>query len=223
MVASGVAVRRSTGLFVLAAFAAVLFLGLAAAVEEDGAMGFDMALRADVHRLTSPLLTLIASNMTWLGSLGALAVFGAIAAAILMRAHRRDDAALLAVTMAGALALENGLKYLFHRARPPPFFGSDPTSYSFPSGHALFSLCFFGMLAILVGRAAPSNVVKAGLWIATGLLVLTIGATRIYLGVHYPSDVLAGYLVAIALVAIILAAERCLRSEKTADHLPKKS
>jgi undecaprenyl-diphosphatase len=212
MVAPGAAMRRSRGLIVLAAVAASLFLGLAAAVEQDGVAGFDEALRAAMHRLASPLLTFLAEQVTWLGSLGVLALFGAIAVAVLVRAHRREEAVLLTVTMAGALVLENGLKYWFQRARPAAFFGPEPTTYSFPSGHALFSLCFYGMLAIVLARPAPSAAAKAALRIATGLLLLAIGATRIYLGMHYPSDVLAGYLVAIAWIAAVLAAERRLRS-----------
>jgi undecaprenyl-diphosphatase len=207
MVASGVAVSKPGGLIALAASAAALFLGLATAVEQDGVAGFDEAVRADVHRLASPLLTLVAEKVTWLGSLSALAFFGAIAVTVLIRARRRDGAALLTVTMLGALVLDISLKYAFHRARPEPFFGSEPVTYSFPSGHALFSLCFYGTLAIV---AARSGAAKARLWITTGLLVLAIGGTRIYLGVHYPSDVLGGYLLAIAWIATVLSAERRL-------------
>jgi undecaprenyl-diphosphatase len=220
MVARGVVMRRPRGLIVLAAVAASLFLGLAAAVEQDGVAGFDEALRAAMHRRASPLLTFLAERVTWLGSLGVLALFGAIAVAVLVRAHRREDAVLLTVTMAGALALENGLKYWFHRVRPAAFFGPEPTTYSFPSGHALFSLCFYGVLAIVVARAGPPAAAKAALRIATGLLLLSIGATRIYLGVHYPSDVLAGYLVAIAWIAVVLAAQQRLRSEDAAPLQP---
>jgi undecaprenyl-diphosphatase len=212
MVAPGAAMRRSRGLIVLAAVAASLFLGLAAAVEQDGVAGFDEALRAAMHRLASPLLTFLAEQVTWLGSLGVLALFGAIAVAVLVRAHRREEAVLLTVTMAGALVLENGLKYWFQRARPAAFFGPEPTTYSFPSGHALFSLCFYGGLAIVASRSIQSPVMKTGIWIATILLVLAIGGTRIYLGVHYPSDVLGGYLVAIAWIAIVLSADQRMAS-----------
>ena len=114
--------------------------------------------------------------------------------------------------MAGALVLENGLKFLFQRARPPAFFGSEPETYSFPSGHALFSLCFYGVLAIAAARAMQSRAMKTGIWIATVLLVLAIGWTRIYLGVHYPSDVLGGYLVAIAWIAVVLSADQRMAS-----------
>ena len=159
-----------------------------------------------VHSLASPLLTLLAEKITLLGTLGILALFGVVAVAFLVHARHRDGAVFLMVTMVGALALENGLKFSFQRVRPPPFFGSEPETYSFPSGHALFSLCFYGGLAITASRSMQSAAMKTGIWIATVLLVLAIGGTRIYLGVHYPSDVLGGYLVAIAWIALVLSA-----------------
>ena len=212
MVASGAAMRGPACLMVLAAIAAALFCGLAVAVETNGMAGFDETVRMELHGLASPLLTLLAEKVTWLGTLGALALFGVVAIAVLAHAGRRDGAVLLTVIMAGAVVLENGLKFSFQRVRPPPFFGSEPVTYSFPSGHALFSLCFYGGLAIAAARAVQSGAMKKGIWIATVLLVLAIGGTRIYLGVHYPSDVLGGYLVAIAWIAILLSAEQRMGS-----------
>ena len=212
MVAYGVAMRGPAYFLGLAAIAAALFCGLAVAVETNGIAGLDEAVRLELHSLASPLLTLLAEKLTWLGSLGVLALLGVVAVAVLVHAGRRDGAVLLTVTMVGALVLENGLKFSFQRVRPPPFFGSEPVTYSFPSGHALFSLCFYGGLAIAAARAVQSGVMKKGIWIATVLLVLAIGVTRIYLGVHYPSDVLGGYLVAIAWIATLLSAEQRIGS-----------
>ena len=212
MVAYGVAMRGPAYFLVLAAIAAALFCGLAVAVETNGIAGFDETVRMEVHGLASPLLTLLAENVTWLGTLGILALFGVVALVVLVRAGRRDGAVLLAVIMVGSVVLENALKFSFQRVRPPPFFGSEPVTYSFPSGHALFSLCFYGGLAIAASRSMQSAAMKTGIWIATVLLVLAIGGTRIYLGVHYPSDVLGGYLVAIAWIAIVLSAEQRMGS-----------
>ena len=212
MVAYGVAMRGPAYYLVLAAVAAALFCGLAVAVETNGIAGFDETVRMELHGLASPLLTLLVEKLTWLGTLGVLALFGVVAAAVLVHARRRDGAVLLAVIMAGAVVLENGLKFSFQRVRPPPFFGSEPVTYSFPSGHALFSLCFYGGLAIAASRSMQSAAMKTGIWIATVLLVLAIGGTRIYLGVHYPSDVLGGYLVAIGWIAIVLSAEQRMGS-----------
>jgi undecaprenyl-diphosphatase len=207
-------VRGPARLLVLAAIATALFCGLAVTVETNGIAGFDETVRMELHGLASPLLTLLAEKVTWLGTLGALALFGVVAVAILVRAGHRDAAVLLTVIMAGAVVLENGLKFSFQRARPPPFFGFEPETYSFPSGHALFSLCFYGGLAIVAARAVQSAAMKSGIWFVAVLLALAIGGTRIYLGVHYPSDVLGGYLVAIAWIAIVLSAEQRMGSNR---------
>ena len=212
MVAYCVAMRGPGYFLVLAAIAAALFCGLAVAVETNRLTCFDEAIRMELHSFASPRLTLVAETVTWLGALGVLALFGVVAVAVLVRARRRDGAVFLTVMMVGALVLENGLKFSFQRIRPPAFFGTEPLTYSFPSGHALFSLCFYGGLAIAASRSMQSAAMKTGIWIATVLLVLAIGGTRIYLGVHYPSDVLGGYLVAIAWIAIVLYADRRLAS-----------
>jgi undecaprenyl-diphosphatase len=212
MVAYGTAMRGPGHYLVLAAIAGALFCGLAAGVETNSLASFDVAIRMELHGLASPLLTLLAKRVTWLGTLGVLALFTTVAVAFLVNVPRRGRAIFLTVTMVGALALENGLKFWFQRVRPAPFFGSEPMTYSFPSGHALFSLCFYGGLAIVASRSIQSPVMKTGIWIATILLVLAIGGTRIYLGVHYPSDVLGGYLVAIAWIAIVLSADQRMAS-----------
>ena len=92
MVASGAAMRGSAYILLLAALAAALFCGLAAAVETNRLVGFDEAIRLELHSLASPLLTLLAEKVTWLGTLGVLAIFGAVAVTVLARAGRRDSA-----------------------------------------------------------------------------------------------------------------------------------
>jgi len=118
----------------------------------------------------------------------------AIAAALFWRAGWKRESALLAVAMLGSIAIEWGLKLGFHRARPAPFFNiAAPSSYSFPSGHALYALCFYGTLGALIGPHLREKAQRALLWAAAIVLIVAIGYSRIYLGVHYPSDVLAGY------------------------------
>ena len=78
----------------------------------------------------------------------------------------------------------------------------------FPSGHALFSLCFYGTLAgLLVGRLRRPAA-RAAVWAAAALLILAIGISRIYLGVHYPTDVIGGYLVAAFWISVFCSAGR---------------
>src|SRR4029077_6031218 len=102
----------------------------------------------------------------------------------------------LALPMVGSLLLDVALTYAYHRARPTAFFGVAPGSYSFPSGHALCSLCFYGVMAGLLSARIKSLPWRIAVCAAAAVLIIAIGLSRIYLGVHYPSDVLAGYLAA---------------------------
>jgi undecaprenyl-diphosphatase len=104
------------------------------------------------------------------------------------------DGASLIFAGAGGLMLIVGLKYLFHRPRPYAIFSH--LSYSFPSGHSFFALVLYGMTAYWLTRDLHEPHQKA-IWAATGLMVLLVGFSRVALGEHFPSDVVAGYAVAL--------------------------
>lgn len=140
------------------------------------------------------------------GSIAVIGVFSSVAVLWFHAAGRRRDAMTLAI-VAGAIVLENGFKYAIHRARPEAFFGVVPESFSFPSGHALFSLCFYGTLAgLLVGRLRRPAA-RAAVWAAAALLILAIFHVSTS-GVHYPSDVIGGYLVAAFWISVFCSAGR---------------
>jgi undecaprenyl-diphosphatase len=106
--------------------------------------------------------------------------------------------------MLGAAILNTTLKLTFHRARPQPFFDLlAPKSYSFPSGHSLASFCFFGALATVLTARIENKKINPVIWVTCGLMILLIGLSRIYLGVHYTTDVLAGYAAALIWIAVI--------------------
>jgi undecaprenyl-diphosphatase len=111
----------------------------------------------------------------------------------------------------GAEALDQILKLLFNRPRPEPFFGlAAPITHSFPSGHAMVSCCFFGVLAvILAARGAPwaaSRSKRMAIFAVAAILVALMGFSRVYLGFHYPTDVLAGYAAAVVWLAVVRTA-----------------
>ena len=116
-----------------------------------------------------------------------------VAVVFLMEGWRRA-AVLVLVTMAGAGVLDVLLKQLYGRARPSPLFDFYPLphSYSFPSGHALFATCFFGGVAVLASHRLRHRGSEVAVWVAAVLAIALIGISRIYLGVHYPTDVLGG-------------------------------
>jgi len=118
--------------------------------------------------------------------------------------------------MAGASILLFTLKNIFQRARPQPFFETLlPASYSFPSGHSLLSFCFYGALAAIVTRRIERRLFQVIVWTFAGSLVALIGLSRIYLGVHYPSDVLAGYTAAFVWIVAVAVTDRFLQHRKS--------
>ena len=202
-----------------AAIGSLLFLGwLSDEVMDGDTRQFDEATRAFVHQFASPPFTQIMRGISFLGSTIFLTSLTALFVVGFAVRQWRREAILMGITMAGAALLDVTLKYAFHRARPVPYFDIvAPRSYSFPSGHALASFCCYGALAAILSPRIKSPPIKAALWIVCALLVLAIGFSRIYLGVHYPTDVLAGYSAALIWIFVVRFVDVSLarRREKT--------
>jgi undecaprenyl-diphosphatase len=197
--------RNRRALLTCAAACLSLFVWLAIVTSSGAVESFDESVRSGIHRFASADLTLLARGISLLGSVAVIAPLFVIAFVGFYTAGRRRAAITLAVVMAGAVVLENGLKYALHRARPEPFFGVAPETYSFPSGHALFSACFYGTLAWILAAGTQNRSARAAIWTVSLVLIAAIGLSRLYLGVHYPTDVIAGYLVTAFWVTGLLA------------------
>jgi len=198
---------------VLAVLSLFLFAWIAESVSHDQARRFDSWVRESVHQHASPARTRAMIAISFLGGDGL--VVAAVSAMILfLRLQWRRAALWLLTTILGALVLDLTLKYAFHRARPTPYFGPLPHTYSFPSGHALFSFCFYGVLAGLLADRIRSRLLRTLIWGCAALLVLAIGLSRIYLGVHYPSDVVAGYLTATLWVSTMIVLDHVRKRRK---------
>jgi undecaprenyl-diphosphatase len=183
-----------------------LLIWLVAAVASGSTQGFDASIRNGLHGFASPAVTALAQAITRLGSIAFLVGAYAVCLVALLLARLRRDAVRLTWVMVGAIAIENGLKYSIRRIRPDAFFGIDPTTYSFPSGHSLLSLCFYLTIAVLIARRVPNAFGRSAVLAAAALLIAAIGLSRIYLGVHYPTDVIGGFLVAACWISLGLLA-----------------
>lgn len=200
----GVAIPLSLLLSVAGLF---LLAWIAEEVMEDHTRRFDGAVRSWVHEFASPSMTTAAKTASWLGEYG-VAIILVIALGVFLALGWRRAALWLVISQAGALVLNVSLKFAFHRTRPTPFFGTLPHTYSFPSGHALFSFCFYGVLAGLLSDRIKSGITRGLIWMGAIILIAAIGLSRIYLGVHYPTDVVAGYLTAAIWVGSMIAFDR---------------
>jgi len=193
----------------------VLFAWITEEVHEGETLRFDQHVRETIHGYATPALTSAMRFFSRLGSVAVMLPMSVVAFLIFWRAGWTRAAILLAITVGGAFLLEQVLKLSFQRARPTSYFEYPlPRSFSFPSGHALFSFCFFGMLASLVTARLRSGVLRVALWIAAAVLIALIGFSRIYLGVHYPTDVLGGYAAAFIWISAVTFGDRWHRNRR---------
>jgi undecaprenyl-diphosphatase len=198
-----------TGL-VVAAVALLVFSWLGREISTGVTPAADQHLREAVRDFASPWLTqlMIAASRyggpSWLVPIGVVLALGFF----VKRWHR--GAFLVLVTMAGAGLLNGLLKQTFARARPAAFFPDYPlpTSASFPSGHAFFAASFIGGVAALLSGRVRSPAYQFVIWTTAVMLILLIGFSRVYLGVHYPSDVFAGYAAAVVWVTGVALGDR---------------
>jgi undecaprenyl-diphosphatase len=210
----------------IAAIAMLVFLGwLTDEVLEGDSRRFDDVTRNAVHAFASPALTSVMHGLSFIGSSLCLTILTAAVIVIFALRKWGREARLFALTMIGASVLNITLKLAFKRARPVPFFDlTAPASYSFPSGHSLASCCFFaGLAAILSGRV-KSKRARILIWIAATVMFLLIGLSRIYLGVHYTTDVIAGFTAALIWIVVVRFVELQLarrrgRRSKLQTHL----
>jgi undecaprenyl-diphosphatase len=154
-----------------------------------------------------------AADLTSLGGISVLTLFAVVAFSFMLIQRKRLSALLLVVGLIGGVALSEGLKALFERERPPVAYQAVETlNASFPSGHALLSTVFYLTLGVMLTRAFPRRRLKAFVLGAAILIALLIGLTRVYLGAHWASDVIAGWCAgaawAMALWLVAYAVER---------------
>ena len=194
-----------------------LFVWLGREMRAGDTLRFDETIRNWVHQFASPGMTAFMKIVSMMGA-QILAVELLIAFLVFARLRWKRAAFWLAIAMIGALVLEASLKYAYHRIRPQAYFVPEPASFSFPSGHSLTSFCFYGVLAGLLTSRIKSLFWRIAVWIAAAVLVVAIGLSRVYLGVHYPSDVLAGYLAATVWVGTIIVLDHVRKVRKGAKR-----
>ena len=135
---------------------------------------------------------------------GALLLVSALWCAVLLALKRPQAARFVLLSMGGTIALNLSAKLLFARTRPALWLSLAPKSdYSFPSGHAMLSSAFVLTGLVMLWRSKASSAVKRVVSVLGFCFVMTVGLSRLYLGVHFPSDVLAGWMASLAWVALL--------------------
>lgn len=180
---------------------------------------FDRALSLWIHAHAQPWLDRLMSVITDGGYwLTLLIVTLAGAGFLWLRQQRRWEAVWLLITFSLSRLLDPALKLVFQRARPELWeVAARPTSYSFPSGHALSSMMVYGVLAYLLAQLYPQW--RWYYWLGAALWIFLIGFSRVYLGVHWPSDVLGGFALGFILVYALARWHRSF-VERRGGHSP---
>lgn len=165
--------------------------------------GFDRAVTLGVRDLQTPARTRILRAVTGLGDYRFLLPAMLLASGALAAAGRRVSALLFAGAVLGGFALESLMKITIHRSRPDlwPALVTEKT-FSFPSGHATMCSLFFGGVAAIVYHVTRRRAFRFAVTGAAVALILTVDFSRVYLGVHWFTDVLAGTLLGLFWVAV---------------------
>lgn len=177
------------------------FAEVAEEVLENSTRTFDEALllamrnSADLSDpLGPPWLEELGRDLTALGGVGVLALLAAAVIGYLLLSDKRRAAAVLALAVGGGLLLSLGLKGIFERPRPDLVpHGSIVYTASFPSGHSMMAATVYLTMAALLARVHQSRRIKAYLLLVALTATFLVGVSRIYLGVHWPTDVFAGW------------------------------
>lgn len=186
---------RAVLLLLLGGFIPLLIFGdLAEDVWKQGGFPFDVPLLLAIHSTAQPKLDVFVSYLTKLGVFWGVFPAAAMISLLLVIRQRWRALEFLLTASVGSIIINQTVKRLLHRARPHLWVTPAPEfDYGFPSGHAMASMTLVAVLIILSWKSRWRWFVV----IIGTLFVLIIGWTRLYLGVHYPSDVLAGWMVAL--------------------------
>lgn len=201
---------RVVGGFALAAGLLAAMGWLVTGPYKEFPASFDSSIRYGIRQMQSPMWASLFLVMTKLGSTIYLTIVGSIAGIVFLLLRWFRPFLLLIITMAGQAVLHNGFKWLIARPRPPALINyAAIETFSFPSGHAIGVMCLYFVIAWTIATRATENAaVKMLIGISAGLIIFVVGTSRLYIGIHYPTDVLAGFLAGFVWTASVLSTDR---------------
>lgn len=186
------------------AFPFLLFIKLCEDVIKQELTVFDDSVYNFIARFINPDLTYIMKFFTYCGSWPVLVSTTAIIFIALHKNRKRLYYGwLIVINLAASTMLNEMFKIVFHRQRPDILRLIDITGYSFPSGHSMISLCYYGLIAYILYKTLKTRW-KYLIVFLLAVLIVSIGISRIYLGVHYASDVIGGFSAGLAWLAVFI-------------------
>jgi undecaprenyl-diphosphatase len=191
--------------FVILLLAITGFQGLSILISRNQLKHFDVSIIQVIQGWENPVLTKIAELISRIGSSSVtIPLIIVVAIVLFVVLKHRKELILLIGGMLGSSLLNELLKRLYHRARPDIHRIVQEQGFSFPSGHSMAAFTLYAILIFILWRHIPKRGGRITLIVIGLSMILCIGLSRIYLGVHYPSDVLGGYWVSACWVAICI-------------------
>ena len=190
----------------VAVFGTYGFAKFASHVRSGSTQAFDDAVLRWLAQHRSGTLDAIMLEITFLGTGTVVMMMVAVSGMFLWLTRHKYSAALLLISTFGGIALNNLLKLGFSRPRPQVVeWGTTASSWSFPSGHAMSAAVVYGTVAYLAARLQRRHLTRVMTMTVASLMILLICVSRLYLGVHYPSDVIAGLIIGTAWAGFCMA------------------
>ena len=180
--------------FMMSVISLIGFSFMAILISRHDILTFDSTIISYVQGLEMPALTAIMKFFTFIGSGNAIFVIAVIVMFFLYKVlHHRFELLFFTIVVLGAGIFNGMLKDIFQRARPDLHRLIEIGGYSFPSGHAMSAMAVYGALAFLLWRHISTRFGRNLLILFSAMMIFMIGISRVYLGVHYPSDIIGGY------------------------------
>lgn len=191
--------------YIYASFALLLFVALGYMVKfyPEVLTGFDSNIQTWVRGDLPAGLTRFFKTITILGNTPVQAIIAIVAVIWLYLRQYKAEAIFVGASGLLASILIVSLKYIYQRQRPSITHLVHASGYSFPSGHSLGTFMILGAIAIVLAQRLAKKESKIAVYGITGLLIFLVGLSRIYVGVHYLTDVLAGFTLAFGLINAI--------------------
>jgi membrane-associated phospholipid phosphatase len=209
------AVSEERAALAVGLLAALVFVVLAVLVMTPFGIALDGALLGGVQRTATPPVVAAMGLLTRLGNEFIIVALPLVLLWLWRRRLRQQAVEVLIATL-GAQLLNDALKLVFHRPRPSGFVSVIPgQAFSFPSGHAMVSIAFYGALAVIGWRVLRGRARIAWLTTMTAVVFL-VGVSRLFLDVHYPTDVLASWAGGLFWLDITLALVRTVVARRAA-------
>lgn len=207
------AIMKKYGKWILLIILVFLFLDIIEDIFANEIYIFDNTVYHMVSNTMNPIMTQAMKIITMLGSALPILIICLVS---LLLFKNKNYGKYMTLNLIIIVICNQAMKYLFQRPRPEEFRLITETGYSFPSGHSMVSMAFYGFIIYLVWKNVKKPVAKWSASIVLSILILLIGISRIYLGVHYASDVIGGFCFSIAYLILFtsIVRSKVIREDK---------